>query len=78
MKTIGVIASFVVVAFSLVMFVASDDISRNAATEEARQNVETAQIEHNNEVMAQWKAEQYISSLGCITLDCAIDKSMKR
>ena len=76
-EALGAFALSLMASFALVMFFIGDDISRNEMREQARQNAEQAKIERNAEVVSQWRAEQAMLSLGCVTLDCAIDKSMK-
>ena len=67
-----------VLFFIMIVTVAVVRIRVPIILEEARQSEARAEMEHKAEAARELETEQYMRSIGCVTLDCAISKSMKQ
>lgn len=67
---------FIVIGFGIIGV--SEDYSRNAMLKTKREQQKQKQINRNKRAAAQFAAKQSIYALGCVTLDCAIEKSIRK
>ncbi len=78
MKSEGIeILLFILIVASVLVIGVSEDYSYNSMIRSEKQRQETEQIARNQAKINQFKSEQEIHSLGCATLDCAIEKSRR-
>ena len=76
-ETLAAVLLFFVMPIGIAIISLSDDVSEHARIAQAEELKQSEQARRNEDVIAGFNIRQEMARLGCITLDCAIAKSMK-
>ena len=73
-----VVLLFILSVVGMGIIAVSEDYSRNAMVKVEQQQQEIERLARTQQAINQFRAEEEIRTLGCVTLDCAIERSMER